>query len=286
MNQWKEVEVAVGFLDILGHTEKMIGIDKDKSITAKQKSELLAREYAPIKALREIMNESLKRTTIPDSIFTSANIHSLAEIDEFKQMFRRTTSSFGFSDSFVLIAQLDPTLTYPFIGINRLIRTVASAMYAAPSINLAIRGGIELATGYGISELEVFGPPLAYAAGLEKEAKSPRVLVGPALAHRLEDERTDSRKTNDTRRTMTIDRTVELIGSDSDGKLIVDYFGMPFLQELGVLSGESNALATIRGGNEFIKTQIAKFEGNNVIREKYKYLERYFSKALWSIPAR
>jgi hypothetical protein len=122
------------------------------------------------------------------------------------------------------------------------IATVFSALTAAAVVMLTalasrhrLRGGIDVGLATEIAPGEIYGTALERAYLLEsREAGYPRILIGDDLWNYLNVARSHfSAQTTPESKTVTsiIDRMMQLIAVDADGKRILDYLG-PVMSDL------------------------------------------------------
>lgn len=218
----------VAFLDVLGQREKFKSLHVPTTPEDKSKvAEVLRHTAGFVLELRKVF----------DTQFTAfeAGLSNLK-----KHTDKSVRPKFmGFSDSFVTSVPIRNDG-----GDLALMITIVSALSAAAAVmgvSLAsghpLRGGIDVGIATEIGAQEIYGTALENAYRLEsEEAGYPRIVVGEGLWQFLnsalanfQTQATAESKTI----TAIIEKAMQLIAIDSDGKKILDYLGPLIVENAG-----------------------------------------------------
>jgi hypothetical protein len=200
-----------------------------------------------------------------------------------------TPDFMGFSDSFIAFVALrseDEHLT-PNVRIYSALSAASIVMVTALASKHALRGGIDVGLAAEMCPGEIYGTALERAYLLEcREAGYPRILIGDELWNYLSIGIKEFEKlTTPTARLLVklIQRDMEFVTVDADGKRILDYLG------LGIIRISTAQKTSVESAYQFVLEQHEHWlsEGNAQLSGRYAALRRYFESRLplWGLSA-
>lgn len=234
----------VAFLDVLGQREKFRQLRLPKS----------HEEYKTVEGvLRDTVGFVLSLRRVFRKNFESfqAGLNSLPAEAKAKS----TPDFVGFSDSFIAFVALrneDEHLT-PNVRIYSTLSAACVVMLTSLASEHSLRGGIDIGLAVEMCPGEIYGTALERAYLLEcRDADYPRITIGDELWNYLSVCRLEFEKlTTPTARFLAklIQKDMEFISVDTDGRRILDYLGP------GIVSISTDQKATVKSAYEFVLEQ-------------------------------
>lgn len=263
----------VAFLDVQGQRDrfKELRLPKTPDEEAKVK-EVLRGTAGFVVSLRELFR---KQFEVFESGMVNLRAHTSGPL---------RPSFIGFSDSFVTSVPLRNDG-----GDLRCVVIVFSALSAASVVMLTslaskhpLRGGIDVGLATEIGLGEIYGTALGGAYRLESEvAQYPRIVIGDELWRYLNSALIEfGNSTTPAAKPITaiVQRIMNLIAMDTDGKRILDYLG-PIIVEHS-LPGHAERM--VKPAYEFVLAEEKRLISNGPPKlvERYGLLRNYFESRL------
>lgn len=195
-----------------------------------------------------------------------------------------------FSDTFLFHAPLGNEYEDVIISpLQNILYACSWAMIISLAAGTPLRGSVCLGLGAELEKGNLYGPVLAEACRIEKEAaRYPRIVVSDEVFHLITDTTPFSRSRN-------VAAFMDILKGDCrkllckdhyDGRLIVDYLGQGMLDLQRC--GGYNLVPCIARAYRFVCSQKSKLEkeaGKEVLVERYINLKRYFDDriAFWGL---
>lgn len=268
---------VVAFFDILGQRECLaaMGPVPAKREDAQAFEEQASRTLGAVFEFRRVFNEYMAAyigTPPPEWVadLGSADQQRVLECSDVELGFQ------GFSDTLIVyLPVMNRHGRWQWRGIHALLAASAMLTPTLLSVGIPIRGGIEMGVGCEFVKGELYGPVLQAAYLLEcTVAKYPRIVVGEQLAQFLGSPVLDPDPMK--REGMSgdmYDRHMSWVGTDSDGRKIVDYLGPSARAMTGGHMGE-----VLRGAYSFARAELQRLRrvGDEKLISRYEDLVRYF----------
>jgi hypothetical protein len=200
----------------------------------------------------------------------------------------------GFSDSFVASVPLrnDGGDLLPIVRVFSALSAAAVVMLMSLASKHPLRGGVDVGLATDMGPEEIYGPVLGSAYRLEsKEAGYPRAVIGDELWRYF-----SAALANFQAQTTPIGQAVAeitqrmmgLIGTDTDGKRILDYLGQTMVQHAGPGGGQKDVL--VRRAYDFVLAEQKRVvdQKNSKLIPRYDALRHYVESRLplWGIEVR
>jgi hypothetical protein len=263
----------VGFLDILGQREKFRQLEIPKTPEDHTRVGQVLRETAGfVSDLRDTFQSNFK------AFESGISIGPLGMLGSVQPKF------VGFSDSFVASVALrnDRGDLIPIISVFAALSAAATVMLTSLASKHALRGGMDVGLATEIGAGEIYGTALERAYMLECQgAQYPRIVIGDELWKYLSVAlvRFEADAAPNARIAKAIvQKTMQLISSDTDGKKILDYLG-PVLREL-MKPGDVKIM--VQPAYDFVTAEQQRLFsiGDEKLGKRYALLRRYFESHL------
>jgi len=195
----------------------------------------------------------------------------------------------AFSDSSVIAVPLrNETGDFRVVAVFSALSAAAILMLTALASRHALRGGIDVELGTEIGPEEVYGTALERAYLLERDiAQYPRIVIGDGLKNYLNAaiDNFESIETPAAKAITTITKKImDMIATDSDGEMILDYLGTAVVEN--AKAGQAETM--VRPAYEFVLAEQKRViaEGDAKLIQRYEKLRSYFESRLhlWGIP--
>ena len=268
----------VAFLDVLGQRERFKALklpttpEQNAEVT-----EVLRQTAGFVLDLRDVFSDQF-------TVFESG-------LTKLKQITSEPVQPnfLGFSDAFVASTPLrnESSELVAVITVFSILSAAGAVMLTSLGSKHALRGGIDVGLATQIANGEIYGTALERAYVLEsKEAEYPRILIGNelwnyltvALAHFQSQTTLESKSI-----TAILEKTMQLVATDKDGKRILDYLGTVMSEHAG--PSKSNMAKPVY---EFVLAEQANINttGNAKLIERYQALRDYVESRLhlWNVP--
>ena len=269
----------VAFLDVLGQRErfKALKLPTTPEQTA-EVTEVLRQTAGFVLDLRDIFSNQF---TVFESALTKLKKITSEPVQP---------NFLGFSDAFVASTPLrnESSELVAVITVFSILSAAAAVMLTSLASKHPLRGGIDVGLATQIATGEIYGTALERAYVLEsKEAGYPRILIGDelwnylivALAHFQSQTTLESKSI-----TAIIEKTMQLIAIDKDGKRILDYLGTVMSEHAGHLKEN-----TVKPVFEFVLAEQARINkiSDPKLIARYQALRDYVESRLhlWNIQA-
>ncbi|MBL7076277.1 MAG: hypothetical protein ISS31_02290 [Kiritimatiellae bacterium] len=270
-------QFVVAFFDILGQRESLaaMGPVPSKKEDARAFEEQAARTLGAVFEFRRLFNEYMAayiQTPPPEWVagLASTDQQRVLECSDAEIGFQ------GFSDTLIVyLPVMNRHGRCQWRGIHALLAASAMLTPTLLSVGIPIRGGMEMGVGCEFVKGELYGPVLQAAYLLEsKIAKYPRIVVGEKLAQFLDSSTLDPDPAK--REGMSgemYDRHMCWVGTDADGKRVVDYLG-PSAQAM--TGGHMDEV--LRGAYAFARAELQRLRsvGDGKLIPRYERLVQYF----------
>lgn len=183
------------------------------------------------------------------------------------------------SDAMVLAVPLEETAARDPIGsVCAMCDVLQMAMLLFLANETPIRGGVEVATGFSLSDGGVYGPALTFAYGLESEvADYPRIVCGQWFINYLKHKEQRLAELSDARERAWIADALEnirrCIVTDDDGLAVINVVGRPIV-DIAIYEELKNA------ARKFVWSEVQKHGVNNDVKllSRYARLLRFMSR--------
>jgi hypothetical protein len=269
----------VAFLDVLGQRERFKALKLPTTPEQNAEvAEVLRQTAGFVLDLRDIFRDQFM-------VFESAltNLKKLTS-EPVQPKF------LGFSDAFVASTPLrnESSDLVAVITVFSILSAAAAVMLTSLGSKHPLRGGIDVGLATEIGAGEIYGTALERAYLLEsKEAGCPRILIGDelwkyltvALAHFQSQTTLESKSI-----TAIIEKTMQLVATDQDGKRILDYLGIVMSEHAGHL--RENMVKPVY---EFVLVEQARINktGDPKLTTRYQTLRDYVESRLhlWNLQA-
>ena len=270
---------AVAFIDLLGQQKAMKELD-DLPQNEEQKAKFVAalKNTAGVvddlnRSMANFLEAAAKRsrdTRIPKPMRDFA-----LQMTEWEVKHQR------FSDGLVLFTSLsNRDRLCPVVGVGTLLMVCSSLMLLSLAKGHPLRGGIDVGVCMELYPNEPYGPAVAKAYGLESSvAQYPRIVIGDSLVSYLSQGAGKAEKgVVDSFWKKASESCLDLISTDTDGHLILDYLGKGARE---VFCGTVNR-EMIERVTQFVGSQGQKYreEKNTKLVMRYLLLTEYLCSRL------
>lgn len=268
----------VAFLDVLGQRDKFRGLQLPSNAEEEaQVKEVLRQTAGFVVDLRKMFQTQFEAF---EAGSTNMRAHTKEPV---------RPSFVGFSDSFVTSVPLrnDHGDLVPIVRVFSALSAAAIVMLTSLASRHPLRGGVDVGLATEIGPGEIYGTALERAYLLEcKTAQYPRIVIGDELWRylntalvRFEKDTTPIAKSI----TAIVQKTIELITSDSDDRKILDYLGPVIVLH----SGPDHAKHMVQPAYEFVLVEQKRLiaEGNVELIARYALFRSYVESrlSLWGI---
>jgi hypothetical protein len=263
----------VGFLDVLGQRERFRQLEIPKTPEDYARVGQVLRETAGfVCGLRDTFRKNFK------AFEAGISTGPLGMLGSMEPKF------VGFSDSFVVSVALrnDRGDLIPIVSAFAALSAAATVMLTSLAGRHALRGGMDVGLGTELEAGEIYGTALERAYLLEcQSAQYPRIVIGDELWKYLSAAlvRFETDVAPDARVAKAIvQKIMQLISTDTDGKRIVDYLG-PVLKEL-MKPGDVKIM--VQPAYDFVVAEQERLSSmaDAKLGERYALLRRYFESRL------
>lgn len=276
----------VAYFDLLGQQDVLRSLnsppDRNDAEAVERYKGKVKEMYGSVYMLRKFFMDSFKA-------FASSGVDYSHLTEEQKAQFERfrltDIRSQHFSDTVVVFmpvrAEVNPVPLRAAFGI---FSAAAISYLSCLYHGRPIRGAIEIGMGMELGQNEIYGPVLASVYNLEgKVAQYPRIIVGPELVGFLHQglQETADDNLSEMNRTCAA-RCLDLLATDDDGNVIVDFLGGNFKT---MLEGKFSKDVIVKG-YDVIQAQLAQAtdKGDAKLVDRYKRLVDYYElrKPVWN----
>jgi hypothetical protein len=263
----------VGFLDILGQREKFRQLEIPKTPEDHTRVGQVLRETAGfVSDLRDTFQSNFK------AFEAGISTGPLGMLGSMQPKF------VGFSDSFVVSVALrnDRGDLIPIVSVFAALSAAATVMLTSLAGRHALRGGMDVGLATEIGAGEIYGTALERAYLLEcQSAQYPRIVIGDELWRYLTAALVKfdiDTAPNAKIAKAIVQKIMQLISTDTDGKRILDYLG-PVLKEL-MKPGDVNIM--VQPAYDFAVSEQQRFSSmaDEKLGKRYALLRRYFESRL------
>lgn len=284
MSEKNKVELChwvVAFVDLLGQGDKMREVSRLIDSGQEEESvEGMKQIYFDHKRFYEAFRHALISNQ-GDDVKAALPLPPEISKEEYQAILKRNLKMQVFSDAAMFYLPLvDDGKNQPLFGIRTLLSVLGIQMLSFLAQKRPFRCGIEVGFGLEMEEGKLIGPAVLHAYELEsKRAQYPRIVVGDALVEYLQNmKQTGVQKGTEAQKTAAKSLArigLEMLGTDLDGEIIVDYLGAGFMKKLP--KGKPNQIISM--AYEFASAEQARYrdEKNSRLAIRYACLATYFA---------
>ena len=226
---------AIACLDVLGQNRAFSAAPQLMTSPADLRAYLpvLQRTFMAVRTLRMFMTRCAQQ--MGDTGSQQSNYAS-------DQYFRFNLGAFSFADTLVMYVELNPSRAAQ-TAVCSLLQACSLAMLVSLGIRNPLRGGVDVGWASRVEKegAELYGPGLNRAHCLESRiADYPRIVVGRGVQHLMETglETEFNRAARDVQ-ALLAGVCQELLYTDDDGELALDYLGRYSARHFGHVAVES-----------------------------------------------
>lgn len=279
----------VGFLDILGQKDKLLGIKALPQNEEEYKSFVKLDQETRGTVMRfrnsffRFFKGMYKHRPNPPNL-TEDEIEKYKTIKERAENLKPTILTF--SDSIIIYVPLsDDDKAIQVDGILSSALAIAGSFLTSMISGTIFRGGLEIGLACEIGSNEIYGPALLKAHDLEsKIAKYPRVVIGDELVHFLQVTVQNPEKGAQSEINQVMaQKSLNLLMIDADGRYALDYLGQEYRDMAKEVFPDMYEKASSFLEHQF--SEIKEKKDTNLFL-RYLWLADYFENrlALWQEP--